>query len=211
MKKRVDELFPTPIGVIDIENLSLCQTYSDIILDLMNEEDKFELETYSNWCTNDSIQKNPIFKELVDLIDNTAKDFFEDVLGVNKDDVTLSAMWSNVNRRDTQHQIHQHPNSYFSGVIYLNAPRDSGNIVFVDPRPSKNMAQADHKKESILSSRSWEYTPATGLLLLFPSWLEHGTSRCRLEKDINRISLSFNYTLLKCSEHTMSFNHRGIE
>ena len=211
MKKRVDELFPTPIGVIDIENLDLCQKFSNVVLELMNDEDNFELKTYSNWCTNDSIHTNPIFVELVNLIDNVATDFFEDVLGIDKSDVKLSAMWSNVNRRDTQHQIHQHPNSYFSGVLYLNAPKDSGNIIFVDPRPTKNMAHADFKKESAVSSRSWEYIPATGLLLLFPSWMEHGTARCRLPIGENRISLSFNYTLLKCSKHTMSFDYRGIE
>ena len=209
MKKRVDELFPTPIGVIDTEQYELCQTYANIVLGTMSDIDKLELETYSNWCTQDNIHTSTVFAELVKMIDDTAKDFFEDVLGIDKDDMQLSSMWSNVNKRDTQHQIHQHPNSYFSGVLYLNAPANSGNITFVDPRPTKNMAHADFKKESAVSYRSWEYTPATGLLLLFPSWLEHGTARCRLLPTENRISLSFNYSLLKCSGHTMSFNFKA--
>jgi uncharacterized protein (TIGR02466 family) len=211
MKKRVDELFPTPIGVIDIENLGLCQKFSNEVLKLMTVENQETLDMYSNWCTTDSLHKNPNFLELTNLIDEVAKDFFEDVLKISRDDVLLSAMWCNVNQRDSQHQIHSHPNSYFSGVLYLNAPEGTNNITFEDPRPSKNMVQADYKRETNFSPRSWQYLPETGLLLIFPSWLEHGTTRCRLEKGINRISLSFNYTLLKCSEHTMSFNHRGIE
>jgi len=209
MKKRVDNLFPTQVAVIDTESQDLCKKYADIVLSQMTDDNKVELETYSNWCTSDNLHTSADFKELVDLIDITAKDFFDDVLGIDNDDLTLSSMWSNVSKRDTQHQIHQHPNSYFSGVLYLNAPENSGNLIFVDPRPTKNMAHADFKKESGISSRSWQYTPETGLLILFPSWLEHGTQRSRILPNENRISLSFNYTLLKCSGHTMSFNFKA--
>lgn len=211
MKRRFDNLFPTPIGVIDIENLEFCQRFSNEVLSLITNEDRETLELYANWCTNDKLHVDPKFLELTDLINKLATDFFEDVLGVSREDVMLSTMWCNVNQRDSQHQVHQHPNSYFSGVLYLNAPEGSNNIMFIDPRPSKNMSHADYMKESGLSARHWEYTPTTGLLLLFPSWLEHGTTRCRLEKGLNRISLSFNYTLLRSSGKTTSFNHRGIE
>lgn len=211
MKRRFDNLFPTPVGVIDIEDLELCQKISNEILGLMNDEDKVELETYSSWCTKDNLHTNPNFLELVNLIDKLATDFFEEILGVSRDDVMLSAMWSNVNQRGSQHQMHYHPNSFFSGVLYVDTPEGSNKIMFVDPRPSKNMVQADYKIDNEYASRAYQYLPETGLMLLFPGWLEHGTAKCQLEKGINRISLSFNYTLLKCSEHTMSFNHRGIE
>lgn len=210
MKKRLDILFPTPVAIIDIENKKLCDNYSNVILDSMTDENKEELDTYSNWCTKDDLHTLPEFKQLVDLVDELVKEYIFDVVGVSKDDVKLSSMWSNVNRRDTQHQIHQHPNSYFSGVLYLNIPdpQTAGNLVFVDPRPVKNMAHANHYRPSAFSDRSWTFTPGTGMMVIFPSWMEHGTARCRLEEGMNRISLSFNYSLLCSSGHTMSFNFK---
>ncbi len=89
---------------------------------------------------------------------------------------------------------------------YIPECEDPGNIVFLDPRQAKNMVHADFVKSSCISNRNIWVTPQTGLLLLFPSWLEHGTDLFIISKDEKRVAISFNYQITKCSEKTMRIN-----
>jgi uncharacterized protein (TIGR02466 family) len=118
----------------------------------------------------------------------------------------MTGMWSNVQESGMMHHVHQHPNSFLSGVLYISIPEceNPGRIHFTDPRQAKNMVYADFKKESCISSRTIWIKPTTGTLLLFPSWLEHGTEHfISNNKDDIRVSLSFNYRLTSCSYETM--------
>jgi uncharacterized protein (TIGR02466 family) len=77
-----------------------------------------------------------------------------------------------------------------SGVYYLNVPRDSGEIVFRDPRPGANHAPYRLFKDD---GDSEAFMPTEGLVILFPSYLEHFVLPNRSDGD--RISMSFNLTL----------------
>jgi uncharacterized protein (TIGR02466 family) len=194
---KVQLLFATPVANTTID-FSICERYANVI-----KESFGEIET--SGCTDDQLHKLPNFNELVTIIDNNVKTYTEEIVGIDKNDVTLSCMWSNSQIHLTKHHVHQHPNSFISGVLYLQIPEceDPGNIFFVDPRPAKNMFYADFKKETSLSDRNWWFKPVTGMLLLFPSWLEHGTHKYLCSTGERRISLSFNYILTRCSYSTM--------
>jgi uncharacterized protein (TIGR02466 family) len=120
-------------------------------------------------------------------------------------DLSMSGMWSNVHAPGSKHHNHQHPNSFISGVFYPVCPdcEDIGNIIFLDPRQAKNMFQADFFKSSCISNRNIWVKPESGLLLLFPSWLEHGTDTFIGKQEDKRVSISFNYQLTKCDQKTM--------
>jgi len=76
--------------------------------------------------------------------------------------------WSLVYRADDYQHIHIHHGSVWSGVYYVSAePSDaevgSGAIEFLDPRwAARERARA-----------TYSITPSAGLLLVFPSWLQH--------------------------------------
>jgi uncharacterized protein (TIGR02466 family) len=208
MIKSVESLFPTPVGVMHLENDSLCKTYGDLIIQNLSEKQLQSVDKYGGVSTDDKLYLNPMFGPLYKLIDNEIEEFIISVIGVKKEDVSITGMWSNIQTSRSFHHVHQHPNSYMSGVLYLNVPEseEPGTIFFVDPRQSKNMAQADYQFNSSLSSRSWYFKPKTGMMILFPSWLEHGTDMCIFKPGEKRISLSFNYALTKCSSNTMSLD-----
>jgi uncharacterized protein (TIGR02466 family) len=206
IKKRYDLLFPTPIGELDVENNILFHQAGTEVLKLMRDVDKELLDENSEWTTGDDLHLLPQFAALTKLINTEASEFFAEIIGLDINDLGMTGMWANVRRGGSRHHMHVHPNSFFSGVTYLQLPKENpGDIIFADPRPGV-MFNADWKKDGPLSYRSWWYTPAVGKVLFFPSWLEHGTEGGKFDDNELRVSLSFNYILMKCNKHTMPLN-----
>ena len=46
----------------------------------------------------------------------------------------LGNMWANINPPGGMNRAHQHPNSLWSGVYYIKAPKNSGHLKIDDPR-----------------------------------------------------------------------------
>ena len=96
--------------------------------------------------------------------------------------------WFNVNQKHDYNISHSHPGSYFSAVLYLKTPKNSGNIVFQRP---------DNLRETILFNTpnehnfgDYQITPQKNMLVIFPSQLYHYVARNNSNK--KRISISFN-------------------
>ena len=89
--------------------------------------------------------------------------------------------WFNISNPGDNTGWHDHKeNAKISGVFYISVPKKSGNIIF-----RKNDKNKDEK---------WFVKPKDGMMILFPSKLEHCVE---INKSCDtRISLSFNlYTL----------------
>lgn len=192
--------FPTPIGICELKNIDKISIIEKIY-SLIEINDDIAL----SFTTNDHLHTESCFQNLVLSIDLEVKHFAEDTLGIEPSDIELSGMWSNVQNNGSSHPMHQHPNSFISGVFYLQVPEDfeKGKIVFDDPRISKNMQYADFKKNSCISNRCIWIEPKEDILLLFPSWLVHGTQPFLTKGNNKRISISFNYKLINCNYETM--------
>ena len=204
------ELFSTPIKTIQFNDLELFDRLGKLVYNYLPANYFEQLEILGGVTTPDNLNQLEEFKELYNLIDLEMKGYFNDYLGVDPNAVHMNAMWANVQRPGGSHGVHQHPNSFFSGVVYLDIPKDMGMpgfIHFMDPRPAKCMSHADYTKEHGMSYRAWTFAPKVGMMIIFPSWLEHGTNPyINKNSDSLRISLSFNYTLDKCSINTMKIN-----
>lgn len=207
--REITPLFVTPIATARITGFDF-QKYADAVLATLSAEQLSDLSKIDITSTTDDLHLHPAFKDLAELVNEEARSFFESELGMSNDSLEMSCMWSNVQLDGCRHHAHIHPNSFYSGVLYLEIPQgdfiDPGILFFVDPRPARLMQQADHNKHTVFSDRSYGFKPQAGLLLLFPSWLEHGTDICKIGAGKRRISLSFNYTLTKASGTTMKFN-----
>lgn len=201
-------MFATPITVINFEEEDFFKHYAKLLIDKLHPIQLKELEVGSACNTDDNLHTLPEFKDLVDLIDSEITMFFESYLGLPKTDTELCAMWANVQTKKGKHDVHLHSNSFYSGVVYLDVPSeklDPGHIMFIDPRPAKTMVMPNFNKASSLSSKVEKFLPKTGMMLLFPSWLEHGTTICQLPDGQYRVSLSFNYILTRSSIKSMRF------
>lgn len=99
--------------------------------------------------------------------------------------------WANLNRTHDYNVTHLHPESHFSGVYYVDAGNavTGGTIQFTDPRPmARAMPVPGFNFDRVLT-----VVPASGLMLLFPSWLEHWVAP--YDGPNERISIAFNCTL----------------
>jgi uncharacterized protein (TIGR02466 family) len=210
MKKQLDSLFATPVQLIDIENDFLCDRYANFLENLIGET--LAEKSFSSLTTKDNLHMYEEFDSLVDLVKFQMTEYARDIIGLQEDSLELSAMWSNVRNSGSKHHAHQHPNSYLSGVLYLKVPQEEeiGNIFFVDPRQAKNMMYGNYTKVTSMSERTWWYKPKKGVMLLFPSWLEHGTEEYISNNTEKRISVSFNFILTRCDENTMSFDIKNL-
>ena len=85
--------------------------------------------------------------------------------------------WINIQGEDSTLKYHNHPGSVISGIIVLNADEHSSKLVFKNPlSPTKDTK---------------EITLTTGLMLMWPSFLMHGSGDS-VNKSKNRAVLSFN-------------------
>jgi uncharacterized protein (TIGR02466 family) len=105
----------------------------------------------------------------------------------------LGNMWANINPPGGSNAPHIHPNSLFSGVYYIKAPKKSGNLVCNDPRPGVQL-NMPARKEGRPSKDLWREVhlePVEGRIIMFPFYLWHNVEP-NLSNDI-RISVSFNF------------------
>jgi uncharacterized protein (TIGR02466 family) len=103
--------------------------------------------------------------------------------------------WANVLRSGSYNKPHNHPNSMWSGVYYVDAGTqtenslDSGRIEFIDPRAAVNMTSVPGDP----FAGKFTVQPETGMLIVFPSWLIHYVNP--YEGEGARISIAFNVNL----------------
>jgi uncharacterized protein (TIGR02466 family) len=208
--RHIEHVFATPLFGTTFDNLEIFNKCADAVLKLLPEERRQGLVSNGSTATDDHLHTLDEFKELVTLIDTEIGFFFEDYLGLDKNDTHMTCMWSNIQSRRSRHGMHSHPNSFYSGVVYLAIPPGkeniAGNLIFLDPRPASLTSVADYKKINSLSNSTISIKPETGMLILFPSWLQHSTDICMLDEGEYRISLSFNYILDKCNVSSMRLN-----
>jgi uncharacterized protein (TIGR02466 family) len=112
------------------------------------------------------------------------KSVIEDEAGFR---LNITDAWLNINRKHSYNIEHIHPQSVFSGVIYLKVPADSGAVMFKNPTPVA-LFPAHH--DSPLFTPYCSYQPNVGAVVFFPSYLPHFVEANK--SDEARISIAFN-------------------
>ena len=138
---------------------------------------------------------NPLTKELFKM----QQEIYE-VEGYSKrTEPVCDNMWANVNYKYSHNKNHVHPGAQWSGVYYIQTPKDCGHIWFTDPCGQRHidMPIMEPKKEKPVHYwREVHYQPIEGRLIMFPAWLVHevAPNLSKLKGDKHwRISVSFNF------------------
>ena len=125
---------------------------------------------------------------------------------IEKQEVKIKSMWAIINEKGAFNQRHHHGNSDLSAAYYVSAKQDCGDIVFYDPRPAPVFKHPISRKPNILNASINSIKPEEGLLVLFPSYLEHSVNQ-NLSKE-KRIVISFNISLTnKNNESNIKKSH----
>ena len=106
----------------------------------------------------------------------------------------ITNMWAIINKGGAANARHHHGNSSLSAAYYVRAPKNSGDIVFYDPRPAPVYSHPVSNKPNLLNAMSNSISPIEGLLVLFPGYLDHSVNENLSDEE--RIVISFNISLL---------------
>lgn len=103
----------------------------------------------------------------------------------------ITNSWFSVQQPGSKLNQHNHPGSMVSGVIYVNVDEDSSQLFFDNPNEIlhytwwKGVGWTDYNCEYSTIE------PKNGDLIMFPSWLKHG-SMDQENKTKDRTIISFN-------------------
>jgi len=212
-KRDILNIFPTTLGTILIEDNELLKNVNSSIIKYYDGIDcdfnHMYIGTDGIWTTPDDLHTKEEFVCLKDVIDGEVKIFLKEIYTMDPSDCVMTGMWCNIHKSGTKHHIHRHPNSFLSGVVYTDVPKNAGSIFFV--KPDQSDFKADYANPNSVLAEQWKIDPVKGMLLLFPSNLYHGTEPGIMDEGDMRICFSFNYFLLKSSQNTMRYNFKDIK
>ncbi len=135
---------------------------------------------------------SPLFIEAASLITPKLADFGVQLFG-ERMGWSLKEIWVNVLDTGGHQAMHNHANSFISGVVYLTSTHPGSQTVFMkSPGGTDFLFKNDHKgmTPGEFNADKWiSPAPQPGDMVLFPSYLLHAVPPNQGER---RISLAFN-------------------
>lgn len=193
MEKQTLKLFPTPVNyykeVLSPAQLStICKHCLDVEA---GEHGAFVGETKSSFGLNSHLieeleARYPILKGLTNGLSALLKDYARE-LGFN--DVTMTNSWFNVQYPGSVLKHHVHPESKVSAGLYVQTDEKSSDLYLENPNPFLNFVRPDTYTEYTFEFA--KFHPAPGDLVLFPSWIKHG-SGFETNQSAQRVVISMN-------------------
>jgi uncharacterized protein (TIGR02466 family) len=159
---------------------------------LKSESNGVVKSNVNGWQSDILTKPNVEITKLVDIINSQLYDLRNEYGIKDEFNFRINNLWININSKLGFNRPHVHPESAVSGVYYVSVPKNSGNIVFNHPSKTQqyHIRPDVIKLTNDINSATWHIVPSAGLLILFPSWLEH-----YVEPNNNtdeRISIAFN-------------------
>lgn len=147
------------------------------------------LERGEGWQSATDLHRRAPFTEIADCVRRAAAAVLR-FLRISCETLDITGCWATVLAPGASHRAHLHPNNYLSAAYYLRAPAGADTIFFHDPRaqtaiirPPVTALTAENTDQVVVRVRR-------GMLLLFPSFLEHSVDANASTEE--RVSLSFN-------------------
>ncbi len=190
--------FSTPVWATKINNYKeINEEMFSYIDDLKKKDpDGVTKSNFKGWHSKDFDLNDEQPKKFVDAIKNNINSSLNDMnWDLNLQSVKISNLWAIINEQGAWNQKHHHSNSDLSAAYYVCAHEDCGDIVFYDPRPGPVYKHPIAKSPNILNASVNSIKPEEGMLVLFPSYLEHSVNPNQSNK--KRIVISFNIKLEK--------------
>ena len=102
----------------------------------------------------------------------------------------ITNAWANIQDKGGILKEHVHANSILSGVIFIKYGEKASKLYFQNPNPF--VCYTDKKEPLNDYAYDWySLSPKTGDLIIFPSWLKHGSNQ-QTNLYSNRTVISFN-------------------
>jgi uncharacterized protein (TIGR02466 family) len=190
--------FSTPIWVSKIDNHeNLNADILSYITDLQKKDPQGIIKSnFNGWHSKNFNLKEDIPAKFISSISKNINTAMNDMnWDLTSQSIKITNMWSIINKEGAFNQKHHHSNSDISAAYYVSAYDGCGDIVFYDPRPARVYKNPIAKIPNKLNATINSVRPENGLLVLFPSYLEHSVNPNLSNK--KRVVISFNISLEK--------------
>ncbi len=190
--------FSTPIWTSKIDNYEeINKMMHNYIYNLQRKNPEGVIKSnLKGWHSKNFNMKDDEPKNFIEAIKKNINKAINDMAwDLNNQEVSLSNMWAIINKKGAMNQKHHHSNSDLSAAYYVTAQEGCGDIIFYDPRPSKLYKHPLSNKPNLLNANNNSVKPEAGMLVLFPSYLEHSVDPNT--SDDERVVISFNINLEK--------------
>jgi uncharacterized protein (TIGR02466 family) len=179
---KIMDLFPTPLYITNI-NKPISVQQKEYLLNAPKIKNMGNLRGEDGYVLN-----QPMFVELKQFIMNCIKEYVVSVYANSNLDVYITQSWANYTQPNEFHHKHSHPNSFISGVFYVNAKLNEDMIKFYKERPT--VFDIKYEQANNYNSQDVTILVETGDLVLFPSSFVHEVPPTTSKE--TRISISFN-------------------
>ena len=186
---QIHGLFPTPVLMTE-----LGRKFTDEEVLFFTEHSRDTVTNMGNVTSKDNyIFQSKTMADLHSAALGAVKLYMKNVLNATDDAVPyITQSWLNYTKPGEYHHKHEHPNSFLSGVMYINADPKKDKIHFYNNK--YRQIKPELKEWNWWNSDSWWFEVKTGGIVIFPSNLTHMVEQTQSED--TRISLAFN-TFLK--------------
>ena len=182
----IQALFPVPIGFhiydrLTPEEIAYIRGMGEGVRD--NEGNFTSENTY--------LLNSPIMSSFSNYITEITNQYFNEIAQPEDEDLKLviSQSWVNFTKPGGHHHQHTHPNSYISGVFYLDVEDEVDEIIFHEASRSRSFS-VPTQNWNLFNSQIWRYKVKKNLLILFPSYLSHSVPTTTTSSI--RTSISYN-------------------
>jgi uncharacterized protein (TIGR02466 family) len=170
----IDIWFPVSIAHIDDV---ISEKENNILIKEILKIKKNNLKGGPNWASNVynthntfDLRKNNKFNNLCDKVIEYVN-VFSERLGSSYSH-KINSSWFNCYNKNDYQEYHEHNKSIFSAVYFFKTPKDSGNLIFKDPK-EPDMFPLENVKYNELSFQQCEYPSIERRLIIFRSYLSH--------------------------------------
>jgi len=190
LDKRMFALFPIPMFMGIIPNEWILEPIENEIRALKGDHRR-------PWMSADDLHRLPVMRPLIDLILTEAGSVL-DFLAVERASHYVSNMWANVTAANHRGELHVHPNSLLSGLVYIKAPPNCSPTLFVSPRRFNKGLEPRYTKKNEYNSDFMLMPAVKGRMLIWPSHLPHAAEHDVGVSTEDRIVVSFNVMIRAC-------------
>ena len=187
-KSDILALFPTLVWKFHLTRQARDECNEEILATLVKLRPTSE-DSSRAWQSAHNLHTVKALGGLVSCIEDSTHSILK-FLKISHQEFQITGCWANVNPRGAIHGMHSHPNSFLSGVYYVQAPSGADTINFHDPRIQAGIIRPPVTELTSANTDQMVVNVQSGTLLFFPSYLQHSVAPN--DSHHSRISLSFN-------------------
>lgn len=188
------KFFASPIWSTELEEAEREKLNQQIMSELpglmAQQGEGVKISNVGGWQSED-LKSHPILRNFTVSLTKATRAVTDCARWKEGSRIVLNSVWINVNRYKDANHKHVHGHSSLSGVYYIQAPPNSGNLFFEDPRAGAMMLPFPFREPDDMFSGAVVVEPRAGTFVMFPSWMEHGVEASMSQEQ--RVSIAYNF------------------